>query len=613
MKYATKTISVVAIISVVCVFATARAGAGVLPKIAKLVPPETVLLVDIDNFSRLKSQFEKTNFYELYKLPAMSAFADDFKTRLRRKIQELDNNDIFKTIYNADVLPEGRVAVALVLNEQTKDANEPPILFIAQWGEKIDKVKEAIKKMVEKNTELGGHQKPGEDFRGVRIETVIDEESAILSYCFIDDCYIGSGNLDILKFVIAQTEGAASPTLADDADYNAAMKTVGPYHDIDIYLNIKQIIAATVAEDTTGRARTTIANLGLDNVAALGCSVGLARSPGTSVSGRAFLKLNGTKKGLCRMLEPESAVLRAPPFIPGSAYSVSFLNLDITKAYNELYNILYSINPATAAMMHLLDLPPGPDGRAGLQLKTDIIDHLGSQIVIAQSARKPFSMNSAPTETLYAVSVVNRHALERSLSLLHSRRIAPNNPEARRELLGYTIYLVEPSALLPAFPPGGRTPMQNLPGQQTRRVPALAFTITDTHLIFGVESTVERAIRTLSSTEAVPVSSAKWFNSAKSTIPSVVGLAGLQDNVASSEFLWWMLKQTAGAKTSEAPKGPNPAMILPQTGLDLFDFGLLPQFDVVRRYFGPSAFYGLSRPDGFFFEFNYLNPGTPEQ
>ncbi len=41
------------------------------------------------------------------------------------------------------------------------------------------------------------------------------------------------------------------------------------------------------------------------------------------------------------------------------------------------------------------------------------------------------------------------------------------------------------------------------------------------------------------------------------------------------------------------------------------DFSLLPEFDVVRKYFGLSAFYGISRPDGFFFEFKYINtPGT---
>ncbi|MBA7707978.1 hypothetical protein ES703_116863 [subsurface metagenome] len=259
------------------------------------------------------------------------------------------------------------------------------------------------------------------------------------------------------------------------------------------------------------------------------------------------------------MLDVESGILRAPRFIPSSAYSVSFLNLNIRKAYDELYNILYSSNPAMAAQMLTPLLPPSPDGQPGLELKSDIIAHLGSQIVIAQSTRKPFSRNSAPTESLIAVAVNNRRAVEKSLSLLHSKVIAPNNPDARRGLLGHTIYLVS----LPGLPffPTGRTPMhpahpmggmQAPAGPGVPQMPTWAFTITDTHLIFGAESTVERAIRRLSSTEAVSVGSAEWFTSATLPIPSVVGLAYLEDNAASSEILWWMMKETKKSKDKDS-------------------------------------------------------------
>ncbi len=53
---------------------------------------------------------------------------------------------------------------------------------------------------------------------------------------------------------------------------------------------------------------------------------------------------------------------------------------------------------------------------------------------------------------------------------------------------------------------------------------------------------------------------------------------------------------------------PFPNFMFSQAGYDLFDFSLLPEFDAVRKYFGLSAFYLLSRQDRFFFEFKYLNP-----
>ena len=146
----------------------ASTQAGVLPATAKLIPPETILLVNIDDFSRLRTQFEKTNLYKLYKDPAMSAFVEDFKTKWRQKTQKV-GNELFRTIVGADVFPQGRAAFALVFGEQMKEANEPSVLLITQWGENTSKIKEVVGKMAQKAVEGGSHQKT-EDYRGVSIK-----------------------------------------------------------------------------------------------------------------------------------------------------------------------------------------------------------------------------------------------------------------------------------------------------------------------------------------------------------------------------------------------------------------------------------------------------------
>jgi hypothetical protein len=593
MSQTTKIIFVAAIISVVCVLPGARAA--VLPRTAKLVPAETVFLMDVDNFGQLRQQFEKTNLYKLYKDPAMDAFIKDARAKWREKIQGLDSNNIFDTFFNTDILPQGRVAAALVFSKQGTDAAEMVALFITQWGEKIDKIKEAVGKKVEKAIEDGAHKKV-EDYRGVSITTIIDGTGPKFSYVVFDDCFISSDDIELLKFTIAHIKGATSATLADDTDYTATMAAIGPYHDVDFYANIKQIIKAMLVKDATGTVRSIITNLGFDNIKSAGISLGLARRAGSNCRGKIFLKIDGAKKGICRMFELESDVLRAPRFIPASVYSVSFLNLNFKKAYDELYSILYNLSPMTATSMHAPVLPPSPSGEPGVQLKRDIIDHLGLQTVITQSINKSLSDSPVPTEILIALGVVNRSALEKSLSLVHSKMLAPNDPDARRELLGHTIYLVGLSAL--PFLPGGITPMQIPADTGTLQMPKLAFTITDTHLIFGVESAVERAIRALSSGGVVSLNSAKWFTSAKLSIPSVVGLARLEDTAASSEFFWRMMKESGKVNTlSSFSFGPQKAE-------ELVNLSLLPEFDAVRKYFGSSTFYGISRQDGFFFEFN---------
>ena len=640
MKQVAKAIIGAVLIAFIYPCVSGDADAKVLPETAKLIPPETILLVDIDDFSVLQTQFEKTNLYKLYKDPAMAALVEDFKAKRQEKIRKVDNK-LVRAIVTVDVLPQGRAAFAVVLDEQTRDANEPPFLFITQWGENTTRIKEAVDKMVEEAIEDGANRKI-EDYRGVSITTIMRKPPKALSHCFIDDCLMASTDLEVLRFVIAHLHAATSPTLSDEADYSTTMKAVGPYHDVDLYVNAKQVIRTELAKDATGETKAMLANLGLENVTSLGGAISLGRDPGGSSSGKVSLKINGPKKGIFNMFDIESAALRAPPFIPASAYSVTIINLNIKKAYDALYNMLYSFSPQYAALMHVPLLPQSPQGEPGLQLKADIITHLGSQIVVARNASKPVSATSTPAETLVAVGVDNHNALEKSLSLWHSKVIAGNNPDARRELLGRTIYLVDLSAMVPVVKPPERTPMRApseicLGGQpplrgcdfQRRQEPAkqpvpqmpkLAFTVTDSHLLLGSESTIERIIRAMSSTDNVPVASTRWFTIAKSAIPSMVGLAGLEDNATAGELLWQMLKK--GSKSTESKdkdsevqigigissESPFPQLLFSQAGSSLFDFSLLPEFDAVRKYFGLSAYYGISRPDGFFFEFKYLNP-----
>ena len=141
------------------------AQAATLPKAAKLVPPETVLLVETDNFSQFQSQFEKTTIYKLYKDSSMAAFVANVKENMQKEAAKLDDNNLLKVFYNAGLLPSGKVAIALVLDERTKDANDPPVLIITQWGDKIDKIKEVVKKLVQKNIDMGGRQKPADDYQ----------------------------------------------------------------------------------------------------------------------------------------------------------------------------------------------------------------------------------------------------------------------------------------------------------------------------------------------------------------------------------------------------------------------------------------------------------------
>lgn len=573
-----------------------------LPKTAELLPPNTIALVDIDNYSLLKEQFDKTAFYRFYKDPEMAAFVEHAKSEWEKSLEKMDENNMFRAILEADVEPHGRLALAMVSPGQSEDSNELPAVVITQWGQNISKIKESMARAMEKNIEMGGHSKPSRDFRGVTIESAVDEADGPFSYCYIDDVFFTSVNIEQLEFVIAQLKGASTPTLADDPDYSETMKTVGSNNSLNLYINIKQMIKIAVEEDSQGQTQALLTSLGLDNVRSLGASLQFGSQPRIPYSLKALLKIDGSKKGLCKIFDVEPAPLRMPSFVPGDSYRVNVLNLDAKKAYTEIESILAAFGPALAAPLYNPLVSASPDGRPAVMLKEDIINHLADQVIIAQNIKKPFSETLFPSEYIIAIATSNRSELEKSLAAWHGSKIAPDNPDAKRELLGHTLYLFKTSSLPFFRGPGGVRPLAEDDPEPPIEFPVLAFTVTDTHLILGTESSVEKAVRTLRAGGSL--ADASWFSSAKAALPSRAGMFSLEDTRSGFEFVWWLLEQSKKDKGAAGLAAPTASYLISDYELD---FTLLPDFKKVRKYFGLTSSYIISRDDGFYMELKGLD------
>jgi hypothetical protein len=622
-----KIIPVIFIICAAVIVSDIRAD---LPKTAQLVPADTFLLVNIADFNGLMKKLEKIPLYRLYKDPAMRPFVENFTEKLIKKLKQ--DNAVLKTILDANNLPSGKVAVATVLKGNPDDAPEPTVLVISQWGRNITKMKDALDKSAQKSVEKGAGRTV-EDYRDVNIVILTTETPARQvpdagkynpgnanlrmktipagfaknCYCTLDDCLIVANDVDTAKFAIAHIKGAADSTLADNADYVSAIVDTGPEHDIDLFLNFRQLLTQVNAADKTGQSRMEMANLGFDNLVSLGCSLGVNTGGDNSILGKAVLKTAGARRGILKMLETRSEPVKPPRFIPASTNSITILNLDIKRAFDEFCSIMYGFSPAAAAAMQQPLVDADNQGQAPVTLKTDIIEYLGSQIVLSQSINKPFSVSSIPTETLIAVSINNRAPLEKSLSLVHKRFMVPLNPQPTRELLGHTIYLMGPLGFPTA---SGAAPLGSSPTGPRSQAPLVrtAFTITDTHLLIGPEPAVERAIRTLTDAVADPVASAEWFARAKSAVPSVVGLACLEDTCASVELMWWMLKEGSQRQHANIGLGSSATLLAEPDLWQSADFTLLPDYSAMKKYFGSFVLFGSSKPDGFQLEFKYLNP-----
>ena len=136
--------------ALVCPPAGVRAA---LPTTAKLLPPETAVVVNIENFGRLMGQFQKTDMYGLYKDPSMAAFIDNFKNNFWEKMKE-EEGELAGIISEAATFPEGKAAFALVLDGKALDSKQPPVLFVVEWGSKVAQIKDLANKIVTFGTTL---------------------------------------------------------------------------------------------------------------------------------------------------------------------------------------------------------------------------------------------------------------------------------------------------------------------------------------------------------------------------------------------------------------------------------------------------------------------------
>ncbi len=582
-----------------------------LPKTAKVIPADTIALIEIENVSEIKSLFEKTSLYKLYKEPAMQPFFEEIKTNFKKGF-ESEENVFIKSITDSQLLPTGRVSFALVLDAAAVEKNEPTALFITQWGENLEKIKTLINESLTKANEQGWHIKT-EEYRSIEIKTLTTEESerlsfgfaGNLSYCFIDDALLGSEDIEILKFMIAHLKGGTGETLFDDSGYNDAVKSVGPDQDISFFFNMKKLIQTYSSKDPSGQMKMLTDNLGFDNLENISAAAGIARKTGSSFSAKINVKIDGEKKGIFKMLDLKSSPLKAPDFLPASVYSMTVINADLPNAYAELYKMLTAFNPGIAAILNTPLIPPSQPDQPSLLLKTSVIDYLGSQFIYAQQLNKPFKNRKSPTNTFVAIETTDHINLEKSLKEIHGKLLAVNEPDSTRELLGHTIYILKMKNL-PMFAmrnPGGDP---DEPDQQDVNMPNFAFTVLNTHLIIGSEESVENIVRNLNSKEAVSLNSAQWFNTAKSNATPSVGAAIVEDSNAAAEAMWWTIKQFA-----EMVKEGNDSNNNPQAAefsvLGPIKPELLPEFETVSKYFGISVFQGISTADGFSFQYNYLD------
>jgi len=580
------------------VLTLAPAGAAKLPETSALIPAETILVVNADNFAELHSRFEKTDTYRLYTDPSMARFVEDLKSKLEKSVSE---DDTLRRFVAGDYpLPQGRTALAVVMRPAPADGKrgEPVTVVICQWGKELSKAKELIEKEV-KDLEAKGGRCRKTEYRGIELVSVFgapetSEKEAEQRpepdyiYCFIDDCFIAADRLEDLQFVVAHATGGTGGTLGENADYQAALKRVGG-GDIAFYLNVRLLVEAEMVEGAD--AERVIKALGIDKLAGVAVGVKIAPETGSSFVIKGYARTTGAKQGIFRILDMSAVPILVPGFAAGDACSFAMINLDPAAAYDEVFRMANAIDVRAAAAMNSPIVPPGADGRPGVELKKDVFAYLRPGLWSVDVLRKGTG-EQPEIVSVVGLAISDKAKLEQSLSRIHEQ-ILGKDEKLRREFLGYTIYSIGL--------PGQQGPESNGDDGVTASASAPAppvFTVVDNYLLFGDVRVVEDAIHATKDKTASKLTSAKWYRKAASFLWPAAGSESMMDLSVYGQYLWKLYK---------GPGGAAPAAIAMQELKEYTSPALLPEFSEVKKYFGIVVSQFASVPEGFTFEYRWVS------
>lgn len=578
-----------------------------LPDSAKLLSPDTLLMLSVNDLQQARAQFEKTRWFDLYKDPAMQPFIEKAKSLLNDSVKD-EEDELLRLIVQSKTLPSGRVLMAMSLPGKTDSFTpEPTFLLLAQWGDKITQIRDAMDKRLQKQIDNGAHRKI-EPYRGFEIITLLTpqtaqpedeeddaEEEKIESepdrdyYCFFDDNVVYSSNLESLQFMLAQLKNAQSRTLADDSEYQKNRRAVGPVYDAELYLNLKLLLEKAFTDNDPEERNQTKKNfeaMGLNGLSCLSASIAIAPKSGTSMSGKVLLATNGSRRGILKMLELSPKAFSAPSFINPQACQVFSANLNIPAATEELFKMLSAMNPMFAAAMNSPLTPPQDDGSAGVILKDDLLDNLGERLIYAGTVETDTTNTEGfRQEQLFAIAVRDAERLGRAIAGIHTHFLSGQKAELRREYLGHTLYSI-PLAQL--FMPGadlGETPENTM-----------AVAVTQTHLLLGNQKAVEKAIQQQTQLQVKPLADTEWFRKALAVIPSDAGSISIDNMQLVGKHSWTALKQRKLDGLIDIDIDNE------QLNSFLSACESLPEFEQVKQYFGIHLGWIITRPDGFYLE-----------
>jgi hypothetical protein len=613
---------------------SAFAGA---PPPEKLLPDDTLLVLTVPDFAKMRGIFATSPESQYWNDPAMKPFKEKFLTKLNDEFLKPLERDLDVRLSDYTNLVQGQLTLALTQNGDSTD--EPfAAMLLLDSREQSANLKTNLTKLRKKWVDSG---------KKIRTEKIRNNEFSVISLSSndvpksmtkflspppaaaeskdgeapksgakndlvigqIDSLLIvGTGTKSVEK-VVAHLTGGSAPALADVPAYDVNHQALFRESPLYAWANVKTLVEIVLknipqkqqdpSEDPFGMMAPAkiVSALGISSIKTAAFTFQSSKD-GSTVE--FFLGApEASRQGLLKILTPDAKESTPPPFTPADAVKFQRWRVDGQKAFAALEKMLNDLSPQIAnGLNSAIDFinQTARDKDPGFDLRKNLIGNLGNDII---SYEKPAADGGASaagaTRSLVLLGSPKPEALISAMKTVMAFAGQQAGAPTEREFLGRKIQ----SFPLPPMPFPGADDSKSS-GPRT-----LSCAASGNYLAMSTDSSMLEEYLRNSDTASKPLRESAGMSSAiqKVTTPGT-GMFGYENQNVTMKTTLELLRKMASSTNSAKSAVQSPlSMADPSQGMyglarDWMDFSLLPPYDKVSKYFYFTVYALNSSADG---------------
>ena len=617
------------------------ASAGAIPSPEKLLPDDTLVVVTVPDFGKLRELYRKSPQRQFWNDPAMKPFHDNFLSKWKEEFVKPLERELSVSLDRYASLPQGQVTFALIQNAPTGSDDQPlGWLLLLDTKDKSAQLKTNFAELRKKWVDAG---------KIVKTEKIRDQEFAVLPMSSndvpatlrklfpqpsevqelpvdgetkkaapkheiligqVDSLLIVGNSSKAVEKILIRLAGGVLPALGEVAAYEANYRAF--FRDAPFYgwVNAKSLIDFMNRKSSERKSSDAADPLAMPKPEKLLSAIGLAGLKTIAFNlqeaneGSLFQLFFGvpeaSRQGLFKILAGEAKESSPPQFVPADAVKFRRWRLDGQKTWTTLEKALAEISPQSVNTLNFIldtantaakDKDPSFDIRKNLigNLGDDIITYekppRGSSQAQLQSPPSIFLLGSPHPEQLAA-------ALKNILVFLSQQAGTPTE----REFLGRKIFSVTlPPISLPMAGPSRPAAPHTLSYAASGGYVAMS---TDASLLEEYLRSSESQAKTLRETPGLAEAAQKVSDPG-------TGLLGYNNSaeIMRAAFEGWKKEPNSVTNAASNLLPGALGMAGPEKNFkDWLDVSLLPAYNKVAKYFHFTVYALSANVDGLTFK-----------